>query len=84
MKFDVVIGNPPYQESLEGTSDRPIYNYFMDLSYEIADKSILITPARFLFNAGKTPKAWNRKMLADLAVNDAEAFAKIAEVAKNA
>ncbi|MCE2259662.1 restriction endonuclease, partial [Streptococcus thermophilus] len=38
---------------------------FMDLSYEIADKSILITPARFLFNAGKTPKAWNRKMLAD-------------------
>ena len=37
----------------------------MDLSYEIADKSILITPARFLFNAGKTPKAWNRKMLAD-------------------
>ena len=65
VKFDVVIGNPPYQESLEGTSDRPIYNYFMDLSYEIADKSILITPARFLFNAGKTPKAWNRKMLAD-------------------
>ncbi|MCE2259649.1 hypothetical protein GPW97_09870, partial [Streptococcus thermophilus] len=44
VKFDVVIGNPPYQESLEGTSDRPIYNYFMDLSYEIADKSILITP----------------------------------------
>ena len=43
VKFDVVIGNPPYQESLEGTSDRPIYNYFMDLSYEIADKSILIT-----------------------------------------
>lgn len=25
----------------------------------------LITPARFLFNAGKTPKAWNRKMLSD-------------------
>lgn len=65
VKFDVVIGNPPYQESLAGTSDRPIYNYFMDLSYEIADKSVLITPARFLFDAGKTPKAWNQKMLAD-------------------
>ncbi|HFI0643308.1 TPA: Eco57I restriction-modification methylase domain-containing protein, partial [Streptococcus suis] len=65
MKFDVVIGNPPYQEELEGTSDKPIYNYFMDESYKIGDKSILITPARFLFNAGKTPKAWNQKMLAD-------------------
>jgi hypothetical protein len=26
---------------------------------------VLITPARFLFNAGFTPKAWNTKMLAD-------------------
>ena len=25
----------------------------------------LITPARFLFNAGKTPKTWNEKMLDD-------------------
>ncbi|HFI0662846.1 TPA: Eco57I restriction-modification methylase domain-containing protein [Streptococcus suis] len=65
MKFDVVIGNPPYQEELEGTSDKPIYNYFMDESYKIGDKAVLITPARFLFNAGKTPKAWNQKMLAD-------------------
>ncbi|SEN01377.1 Superfamily II DNA or RNA helicase [Ligilactobacillus sp. WC1T17] len=65
MKFDVVIGNPPYQESKEGTSDSPIYNLFMDMSYELADLSVLITPARFLFNAGKTPKKWNEKMLAD-------------------
>ena len=65
VKFDVVVGNPPYQETLEGTSDRPLYNYFMELSYKIADKVILITPGRFLFNAGKTPKAWNEKMLSD-------------------
>lgn len=65
MKFDVVIGNPPYQEELQGTSDRPIYNYFIDSSAEIADRACLITPARFLFNAGKTPKAWNRKMLSN-------------------
>ncbi|KXT78597.1 Eco57I restriction-modification methylase domain-containing protein [Streptococcus sp. DD13] len=65
MKFDVVIGNPPYQEELQGTSDKPIYNLFMDESYKLADKSVLITPARFLFKAGKTPKAWNEKMLAD-------------------
>ena len=65
MKFDFIIGNPPYQEETEGTSDKPIYNDFMDGSYEIADKVMLITPARFLFNAGKTPKAWNKKMLND-------------------
>ena len=65
MKFDVVIGNPPYQEQTEGTSDKPIYNYMMDGAEEISDKVCLITPARFLFNAGKTPKEWNRKKLSD-------------------
>ena len=65
MKFDFVIGNPPYQETLQNTSDRPIYNKFIDAAYEIADIVELITPARFLFNAGKTPKAWNEKMLND-------------------
>ena len=65
MKFDVVIGNPPYQEETEGTSDKPIYNYMMDAAEEVADKVCLITPARFLFNAGKTSKAWNQKKLND-------------------
>ncbi|EJG6120134.1 Eco57I restriction-modification methylase domain-containing protein, partial [Listeria monocytogenes] len=67
MKFDVVIGNPPYQEKTIGNSTQapPIYNKFMDLSYDIADKAVLITPARFLFNAGATGKAWNEKMLND-------------------
>lgn len=50
MKFDVVIGNPPYQEEKEGTSAKPIYPSFMDSAYEIGEKAILITPARFLFN----------------------------------
>ena len=65
MKFDYVIGNPPYQEMLENTSDRPVYNDFIEASYRISDKVELITPARFLFNAGKTPKEWNQKMLND-------------------
>lgn len=65
MKFDFVIGNPPYQEIQDATSDNPVYHYFMDAAYEVADKVELITPARFLFNAGKTPSNWNKKMLAD-------------------
>ena len=65
MKFDYAIGNPPYQETVDNTSDRAVYNYFMDAAYSVADKVELITPARFLFNAGKTPKQWNSKMLND-------------------
>ena len=65
MKFDFVIGNPPYQEDTEGTSDKPVYDQFMDAAYKISDKVTLIHPARFLFNAGKTPKAWNARMLSD-------------------
>jgi hypothetical protein len=66
-KFDVVIGNPPYQEEAqgEGTRDTPVYHLFMDAAYAVGKKVVLITPARFLFNAGFTPKAWNEKMLAD-------------------
>ncbi|MEJ5920051.1 Eco57I restriction-modification methylase domain-containing protein [Corynebacterium sp. H78] len=66
-KFDVVIGNPPYQEEAKGDSNRsePIYNKFMDAAYEVGMKIVLITPARFLTRAGQTPKAWNEKMLAD-------------------
>ena len=65
MKFDVVIGNPPYQEEIEGanTQTRPIYHFFMDESYKISDKTVLVTPARFLANTGGTPKKWNHKML---------------------
>ena len=65
MKFNAIVGNPPYQETNEKTSDTPIYNHFMDISFKISDKVSFITPGRFLFNAGKTPKEWNNKMLND-------------------
>ena len=66
MKFDVIIGNPPYQEEVEGNGrSNPVYNYFMDEAYKIGKVVELITPARFLFNAGQTPKAWNKKILMD-------------------
>ena len=65
VKFGAIIGNPPYNENTKDTSDKPIYNYFMDISYFLSDFVCLITPARFLFNAGKTSKAWNKKMLSD-------------------
>lgn len=64
VKFDVVVGNPPYQKDGE-SRDQPIYHHFMELSYKLAPRVALITPARFLFRAGHTPKKWNDKMLSD-------------------
>lgn len=40
--FDFVIGNPPYQELSNNTSDKPIYNLFMDACYNVATKTELI------------------------------------------
>lgn len=62
MKFDIVTGNPPYQESGDAR-DEPIYHHFYDLAEKVSNQYCLISPARFLFNAGQTPKSWNDKML---------------------
>lgn len=66
-KFDVVIGNPPYQEEGKGDNARsePIYHYFLDQAYNVASIAEFITPGRFLFNAGQTPKKWNKQMVND-------------------
>ena len=68
MKFDVIIGNPPYQEERTGDNKQfapPVYNYFIDEAQKVGDIVELIHPARFLFNAGRTPHDWNIKMLND-------------------
>ena len=64
MKFDAVVGNPPYQESGEAR-DEPIYHHFYNLAAQFGRRYCLISPARFLFRAGQTPKEWNEKMLND-------------------
>lgn len=64
LKFDVIVGNPPYQQS--GVArDEPIYQMFYDIAGKTSEQYILISPARFLFNAGQTSKIWNEKMLSD-------------------
>lgn len=85
MKFDVVIGNPPYQEEIQGknTQTRPIYNLFMDEAYKIAKKTCLITPARFLANVGGTPKSWNKRMLNEPHFRIVDYFAKSGKVFPN-
>jgi hypothetical protein len=68
--FNFVIGNPPYNENFENSGEngnfaKPVYNDFIDAVNGVSEKVELIHPARFLFNAGSTPKTWNEKMLND-------------------
>lgn len=67
MKFDAVVGNPPYQEESNGDTNakKSIYNYFIEESENLSSRVSLIHPARFLFNAGDTSKEWNEKKLND-------------------
>ena len=84
MKFDFVIGNPPYQENQETNNKaEAIYHFFYDGCNTITDKYMLISPARFLFNAGLTPKAWNKKMLSDSHLKVIVYFTNSAEVFAN-
>lgn len=67
MNFDAIIGNPPYQVIATGDANGsdPIYHLFIDAGKQFCSRETLIHPARFLFNAGKTPKDWNQKVLND-------------------
>ena len=49
MKFDVIVGNPPYQIGVDGSNrDRPIYQYFVDRAIALDPRYILmITPSRW-------------------------------------
>lgn len=80
MKFNAVVGNPPYQ--LEGKNSRktPIYNYFYDLAFALSRKASLITPGRFLFKAGQAPNEWMDKMLSDPHLKVVDFFQKSTDV----
>ena len=64
-RFFCAFGNPPYQDESKGKGKfaPPIYHEFMLSTYAVAERAVLVTPARFLFNAGGTPKAFNKMML---------------------
>lgn len=74
MKFDVVIGNPPYQENDNGirnngttsASASPIYHYFFNISKEISNRFVeLIFPSRWLSGAGKGMSDFRKEMMSD-------------------
>ena len=82
MKFDAIIGNPPYNMDNmgDGNGSDPLYHLFVNLGMSLTAEGVLIHPARFLFNAGKTPKDWNQKMLNDPHFKVADYWVKSTDV----
>ena len=79
MKFDVVIGNPPYQENDNGKRDdgsanasaSPIYHNFIENAERISDMQCFVIPSRWAMGAGKGLKKFTEKMMED---KDIQAF----------
>ena len=70
LKFEAVVGNPPYQEDDggNGISSRPIYNHFVIASKKINPEYMsIITPSRW-FNGGKGLDAFRNNMLNDSSI----------------
>ena len=65
MKFNAVVGNPPYQDSSKNNHNDAVYHVFIDTAYSLAEIGTLITPGRFLFGAGDTPEEWNKRIVKD-------------------
>lgn len=61
-KFDIVIGNPPYNEELKSTGAKALYNKFVEYYIEKCDLLCFVIPSRW-FSGGKGLDSFRKNML---------------------
>ncbi len=81
MKFDVIIGNPPYQLGSDGgTRDIPIYNRFVDHAKKLKPRFLsMIIPSRWMAS-GLGLSEFRRTMLEDRRIRALVDYERMGEV----
>jgi len=61
-KFDIVIGNPPYNEELKSTGAKALYNKFVEYYIDKCNLLCFVIPSRW-FSGGKGLDSFRKNML---------------------